>query len=65
MPDNTNYLSPRWTAPQTAKARKLWLAGVKVSAIAFEVRRERNAVISKAARSGWGPHPNRYGQPCS
>jgi len=62
MADNQNHLSPRWTPEQHAKALALWVRGVKVGTIAAEVKRSRNAVISRAARKGWGPHCGRSWQ---
>lgn len=48
----------RWTAAQEREARKLWRAGEPVRSIAALLNRTRNAVISRANRSGWGTHAN-------
>lgn len=47
-----------WTAGQNAVARFLWLDGVDARTIGERVGKSRAAVIGRADRKGWGPHPH-------
>lgn len=46
-----------WTPEQHAVALHLWRDGMQVVRIGQTVGRTKNAVISRAHRYGFGPHP--------
>ena len=62
-----------WTQAQDDVAKPMWKAGKPAADIGAAVGRTRLAVIGRADREGWGPHPNPQGagqpgkgfEPCS
>lgn len=60
-PDIPNGAMPPWCWADAEDAERMWRAGKPVRVIAKRVRKTRNAVISKANRSGWGVHPSKRG----
>lgn len=50
-----------WTGSLDAIARPLWKEGVPARQIGLKVGKTRLAVIGRAHREGWGPHPNPQG----
>lgn len=46
-----------WTDEQNADAKALWLDGVEARVIGERVGKTRSAVIGRADRKLWGPHP--------
>lgn len=49
-----------WSDRQEAQARRLWLEGADAASIGVAVGKTRLAVIGRADRKGWGPHPKAH-----
>jgi hypothetical protein len=52
-----NCDAPRWSRGDHDAAFHLWRDGERVELIGERVGRTKNAVISRAHRKGFGPHP--------
>ena len=50
-----------WTPEQDAAAKTMWQGGTVAQTIGKAIGKDKNSVIGRARRMGWGPHPRGRG----